>query len=488
MTLSGPSILTFSPPGPVAAGFIRARDAFNAIMGPMGSGKTSSCVMRANARCVEVPPSRITGERMYKLGVVRNTLTDLKRTTMKSIENWFGGAGQWGGGGASSEPPFFKIGFKNPDGTVSRMWFEFVGLDVHSVEQLAKGWEITDYWMNEADLMPRDVKDMLDGRIGRYPGRIHCDLPFYGGFADYNAPDTENWLYRVMEEERPASHVLFRQPGGRDAGAENVQNLPEGYYARMAEGKEDWWIRRNLDNLYGFSRDGEPVYPEYRDDFHCADGVDPVRGIVIRADFDQGLHPACVLRQTMPNGQTRILDEIYADDGASGLCRQLRALIGSARYAGHRIIGGMADPAAAARDATDAESWVDAVNRLMGWTGSERVRLAPTNEEDRRLGAVRLRLKTNVMDGRPGLLISSRCRALRKGFNSHYRYKQVGKMGMRSDKPEKIFPYADVHDALQYGALDDGGYEEVIGREKRRGGPFVAGKSFRAKDGVRLWT
>ena len=462
--------LNFIPPGPVANSFFIDRSSFAGLMGPMGSAKTSTCIMKMARIAAETPVSRINGERLCKFGVVRNTFADLKRTTMKSIEQWYQNSGAWGGGGSSSEPPYFKVGFRLPDGTIARLWMDFVGLDTHNIEQLAKGWELSWYWMNEMDLMPQDVKDMLDGRVGRYPGASHYRGGQYGGFGDYNAPDIENWAYKLLEEEKPDGHKLFKQPSGLDPAAENVQNLPEGYYQRMMVGKEDWWIRRNILNQYGFSRDGKPVYPEYRDDFHCSPlPLVPVQGLVVKCDFDQGLRPAVLLRQTMPNGQVRILDELYCESGAVGLCEMLRALIGSVRYAGIRVIGGRCDPAANARDANDAESWVDCINRLMNWTGAARVRVAETNDPARRQGAVRYRLRTNVDDGRPGILISSTCRTLRKGFNSHYRLKRQGGSGdAYADAPEKVFPYADVHDALQYGALDDGGYDEVVGREQRK--------------------
>lgn len=485
------STLAYQPPGPVADAFIADRSSVSAIMGPMGSGKTSAVIMKTILRAAEMQPSKLTGERLYKVGVVRNTMTDLKRTTMKSIENWFGDAGQWGGGGSASEPPFFKVGMPRPDGTIARLWYEFVGLDTHNIEQLAKGWEITDYWLNEADLVPKDVLDFVDGRAGRYPSEIHGKPKFYCGMLDYNAPDIENYCYTVFESDLPEGYKLFKQPGGRDPKAENLMNLPDGYYDRLAVGKEDWWVRRNIDNRYGFSRDGKPVYDEYNDDFHCSnDDLMPVAGLVVKVDFDQGLRPACVLRQTMPNGQLRILDELYCEQGAKGLCTLLKQLIGSTKYAGFKVIGGRCDPAANAKDGNDAESWVDCVNRLMGWTGAAMVRVADTNDPGKRQGAVRHRLKTNVDSARPGILISRTCRVLRKGFNSDYKFKRKRVAGTADyeENPDKKYPVADVHDALQYGALDDGGYEEVIGREQRgKGFGFGAGRPMTAKTAVNLW-
>ena len=129
---------------------------------------------------------------------------------------------------------------------------------------------------------------------------------------------------------------------------------------------------------------------------------------------------------------------------------------------------------------------MDCINRLMGWRGAQMVRVADTNDPEKRQGAVRLRLKQNVGDGRPGLLISWTCRVLRKGFNSDYHFKKIrGTSGGTHEAPEKKWPVADVHDALQYGALDDGGYEDVVGREARTHRPF-GGRTLQAKMAVKL--
>jgi hypothetical protein len=212
----------------------------------------------------------------------------------------------------------------------------------------------------------------------------------------------------------------------------------------------------------------------------------PVRDLPVRVDFDQGLHPACLLRQNMPDGQLRWLDELYSDGGAVDLCDQLRRLIGSAKYAGCRVIGGKGDPMIVTRSGNDAESWADVVNRLMGWTGHSRLMPAQTNDPDKRQGVVRYRLKTNTATGQPGLLVSSTCKIIRKGFNSTYRFKAVmGRQGEYRDIPDKIFPVADLHDAGQYGAMDDGGFEEVVGRVARGRGAFGS-KSFKARVEVRV--
>ncbi len=459
---------SYIAPGPVAAAFIADRSAFSGIMGPMGSAKTSSCIEKSKSITLEQRPSLITGERLVKIGVIRDTLANMKRTTFKSIEQWFPQGAKWGGGGSALEPPYCKIGFKLPDGTVARLWLDFVGLDVHNIEQLAKGWEITGYWLNEGDLLAPEVKDYVDARCGRYPGKMHGGCTWYGGFADYNAPDDQNYLYKLLEEQKPEGHKLFKQPSGFSPQAENLANLPEGYYTRMAVGKEDWWVRRNIENRYGYSREGQPVYDGYNDDLHCVRDLAAVPGLPIVCYADAALRPAMIFTQSPAGGQKRILGEIYISGGAKQLGEAAGAYCAK-HFPRFSIRGGFIDPAADKRDEndSDAENYIATLNRAMNLQGADRFRPAPTNDPAKRQDAVKFYLGRNVGAGHPALVVSSKAPVARKGFNSTYRFKKRAN-GEVEDKPEKSHPVSDIHDAIQYYALDDGGYEAITATEHRK--------------------
>ena len=60
-----------------------------------------------------------------------------------------------------------------------------------------------------------------------------------GVLLDTNAPDTESWWYRLAEQETPDGWEFFRQPAGNDPNAENIENLPSGYYERLKTGKDE---------------------------------------------------------------------------------------------------------------------------------------------------------------------------------------------------------------------------------------------------------
>lgn len=480
--------LRYLPQGPVSAGFFKDRSPVSAIMGPVGSAKTSTCIMRLVNQAAEQAVSPVDGWRYTKWMVVRDTYRNLNRTTVKSFKTWLPlSDGQWTGGG--NDPAQLHMRAKLPDGTKMDMTIEFVALGDNSIEDVARGWEGTGIWLNEADLLPADVLQYLYGRCGRYPSKLHGGATWSGAILDYNAPDTENYLYNLFEEVRPDGYALFKQPGGRDPRAENLSNLPAGYYDEQvkllqAQGREDL-VRRLIDNQYGFSRDGKPVYMEYRDDFHCGDDVRPIEGLPIKVDADQGLHPAAVLRQNAPNGQVRILAEFFCDTGAEGLAEMvLRAM--ASDFKDFKLVGGLGDMHGNARSGNDTETWLDAFNRFLNLPRGFRVRPAPTDKPDKLTSGVRRLLRMTVGAGQPALVISSRCRVARKGFNSTYCFKRMkGANNQYSDKPVKVFPVSDVMNAIEFGSMDDGGYEEVVGRVARAQ-PWGQGKTFKARVNVQV--
>ncbi|MDP2207048.1 MAG: hypothetical protein Q8K65_12170 [Alphaproteobacteria bacterium] len=467
--------LNFEPPGPVGDAFMQSMKPVNAIMGPVGSAKTSCLVMKTIKLAALQPRSKLDGVRYNKALFVRETFRQLYGTTIPSWWKWVPKKlGKWTGG--LNQTGFHHIRFQLPDQSIVDLQSEFEALGEQNVEDLFKGKEFNLLNLNEGDTLSPEVLDNGVMRIaqGRYPGEMHVDpaLCVKQVNIDYNAPDVENYLYKLKEEIRPENYAFFRQPGGLEANAENRQRATrEGYEAMRAQllsrGRDDL-VRRNIHNEYGFTRDGKPVFEEYRDSFHCAgEELMPVRGITVFVDFDQGLRPAAILRQTMPNGQLRVLDELFSETGSKGLAAGLKKLTGSAKYSGIRVAGGKCDPAGASPNGDDEESWIDKMNRLMGWQGRDRITAAATNSIEVRLDAVRVKFKTSVDDGQPGILISSSCTVLRKGLAAHYKFKRKKGSDEHEDVPVKKFPIADVQDALQYGALDEGGYEEAVGRARR---------------------
>lgn len=499
----------YSPPGRVAAQFL-ASDAFvQAIMGPVGSGKTGASLMKPLYIARRQAPDPRDGVRRTKFAVIRDTARNLEKTTIPSWHRWvpkdMPGSDWLGGSGG--QPAKHTIRWALPDGTQVELIIEFIGLGDGSAETAMPGWEGTGAYLNEADKLARDVLTYVKGRVGRYPAKDVAagfgGATWRGVWMDFNAPDVDHWLYKVLVEGETDEGFddprwtpqFFVQPGamilqgGRyilNPRAENLANLPDGYYEQQVAGQPTWYCRRMVANQWGANRDGQPVYEEWNDEFHVSP-VDllPVLGLRLRIGVDAGLTGALVIGQEMPNGQLRILDELVAPPTGWGAIKFGEALnrLLAERYApwargliGHNggpRLGGaddidvFADPAAGSRSSTDEQSWL----QVFAATTGLRVRLAPTNLPTMRLEAVRKPL-TRLIDGAPGLFVSPRCKVLRKGFNSGYRLRRVlanGATERYADTPDKN-EFSHVHDGCQYFALGETGHLALLGQRPGQNG------------------
>ena len=70
---------------PTICRFFEDHNPVRLIIGPVGSGATTACCTEIMRRALEQEPSPHDGIRRFKALVVRNTVPELKRTT---IETW----------------------------------------------------------------------------------------------------------------------------------------------------------------------------------------------------------------------------------------------------------------------------------------------------------------------------------------------------------------------------------------------------------------
>lgn len=464
----------FRAPGPVCNAFFTDRSPVSCIMGPVGSGKTSASLLKSVWVAAEQPRSPIDGRRRCKFAVIRDTYPALEKTTLATWFNWIPrSAGQF-----RAEPPpthwlVFDLG---PAGLVDLM-VEFIALGEHRVEDVMRGWEGTASYLNEADRLPPDVLTYVRSRVGRYPPKFHGGSRPGMVWCDMNAPDTENWTYDSFVAQRPADWKFFRQPPGLDPRAENVKQLPEGYYDNLMS-NADWWVRRFVRNEFGYSRDGKPVFPEFNDARHVSEHeLAPIPGLPLIIGADAGLRPAGVIAQRDAFGQWRVLDELVGEDmGAHRFAEQLARKLAE-RYRGFPLKA-FCDPTAEARSATDEGTWVEGV---FGESGI-RFRAAPTNLLQPRLEAVRGVLNRTIDGTRPGLILSPRCKVMRKAMNSGYRYRRFLLAGENryDDRPDKN-EFSHPVDALQYALLGGGEFFEVRKRtqqHRQHARPIVARHEF----------
>lgn len=501
--------------GPVLSSFMASRAFLRIIQGPVGSAKTTGCILDIFpiAYGQAAAPDRM---RRTKFAFVRDTYRNLQRTTMISWFKWVPKTkGHWvGGGGGQPATHTLTIPHPSGDGSVCEIVLEFIALDGASIEDVMSGWEGTAVYFDEINLVDEAALDFAIQRVGRYPGGFGERCTWWGVWGSLNAPSTTNWTYRrliapirggrfnqMIEEKlrfagmtvadllgnsHSALAEYFRQPGAFEAGAENLSNLPGGskrYYAFQMAFMKDHEVERKVHNRFGADRSGKPVYPEWRDTLHVsAAPLEPVPGIPLVLGADAGLTPAIIVAQYMPNGQWRILDEIVLQDsGAKRLGDVLNQTL-KGRFPGYAWTG-WGDPAADARsDEDETSSWLKVLSGKTGRTW----RPAPSNSIETRLECVRSAL-TRLIDGEPGLLVSPSCETVIEGFNSGYRYRKLNLIDSLGEdrfdpKPEKN-KFSHIHDALQYTLLGGGEYHEVLGRKQSRAG----GQVYQAATGFDVW-
>jgi hypothetical protein len=480
--------------GPIGEAFLNDRRMITGIMGPVGSAKTTKCMgkMFKSALWQNAGPD---GIHRAKWAVVRDTYPQLKKTVLATWLRWIPKTlGEWNGE-APYEHTIAITVFAGVRKFLIELTVIFAALGENKAEDVMRGWEVTGIWLNEGDLVAYEVFAYAVTRVGRYPSSSQGGCQWRGVILDMNAPDIENWTYKVFVEQdlglTPEAEARFRevlgelfgvgfheQPGGFDTDAngkrtaENLDNLPDGYYEQqeMALAKRPWLVRRMVHNKFGPVRNGQPVFTEYNDKLHCSETkLEPIKGVPITIAADAGMTPAAVFGQRDHRGQIRVLGEVVAfvENDEEDL-EQLGATE-FGRMCGRYFLdefpnseandNSYIDPAGTAGEkATGADpSWRQNFQKGLREILGPRLRVKPAptkgNRLDERLQAVRTPMLRLVEGGQPGYIICGvRCRILRRGFKGKYVIARVnisGGMGRFQDAPVKN-DESHVQDANQY--------------------------------------
>ena len=476
----GNARVKYRPQGDVLCAFGQCTSDVQIIRGPLGSGKTKAVVFKILKLIAEQRPDA-NGIRKSRIAAIRNTYPDLQTTTIREFKECVSSAM---GVHKNGHPPIFHFNFDLSDGTSVECEVDFLALDRPEDIRKLRGTQYTFGWMNEVKELPKAVLDMLLGRIDRFPQPGFSS--WVGIIGDSNAWDEDHWL-ATLEEEKVQGHLpnyeFFTQPGAViktdnpdhpgavkslngtywyvNVAAENLVVLRRDYYQRQIAGKKDDWISVNLENKLGLALDGKAVHPEYQESVHRAEkNLKAIIGIPVYVGMDFGLTPAAVFWQRAPTGRWHAIDEIVFEDGdavrlADAIKLKAAELRNEARIdpmdesALRFIFRG--DPAGDDRAGTDSQTVFQTL-RLNGIPALP----ASTNDPAIRRDAL-TRPLTRMVNGGPGLLVSPRCKILRKGLAGGFQYKRVQVKGDErfQNKPDKNF-FSHVVEAAEYGLMDAG--------------------------------
>lgn len=439
-------------PTATGAKFMASDSRMRVLMGPVGSGKSVTCCFEIIRRAGQQKPSA-NGIRKSRCIVVRETVRQLVDTTIKTFTDWFP-PGVCGHYMRTTKTYFFKVGDVECE-------IMFRALDDADDVANLNSLEATFAWVNESRDIHPDILDALSKRVGRFPSAKDGGPSWFGIFMDTNPPTMDTWHYYMMEQLDPKDGAspndngwdVFKQPSGRSPYAENIENLPEGYYD--TQGRSEEYIRVFIDGEYGLSLAGTPVFKYFRPDYHMSRGPlrpfsNGTRPVIVGMDL--GLTPAAVIGQQDPRGRALVMAEAVSFD--MGIQRFVRTVLKPLlfeRFSGAPVIV-VVDPAGVQRAQTDERSAVDII-KAEGF----RVMPARTNSITARIAAVDDYLMRQV-DGDPAFLVDPRCTRLKAAMMGGYRFKKNGE-GL--EKGGDAGKHSHIGDAISYlclhiGSLDSG--------------------------------
>jgi len=449
-------------PTKVCKEFMMSDSKMRVLMGPVGSGKSVASCFEVVRRASMQKPNKL-GIRRSRVAIVRETARQLQDTTIKTFHDWFP-PGVCGNYMRTTKTYYLKVGDVECE-------IMFRALDDSDDVANLNSLELTFAWFNECRDINPDIVDAMSKRIGRFPSAKDGGPPWFGMWGDTNPPTMDTWWYYQMEHLDSTDGVspndngwaVFKQPSGRSQDAENIENLPEGYYD--TQGRSDEYIRVYIDGEYGLSTAGQPVYKYFRPDYHMAEQtlqpiINGVRPIIIGMDL--GLTPAAVIGQQDPRGRILILDEAVSFDmGIQRFVRTVLKPLITERFSAAPILV-ISDPAGIQRAQTDERSAVDII-KAEGF----RVMPAKTNNVSARLSAVDDFLMRQV-DGDSAFLVDPRCTRLKAAMMGGYRFHK------KNGNIEKN-KHSHVAEALQYLMLHINSTADGLITQKREIKPVAAG-------------
>jgi hypothetical protein len=310
--------------------------------------------------------------------------------------------------------------------------------------------QLTFAWINELREVPVDVVSGVIGRLGRYPSKLMGGPTWYGLIADTNPWDTDSPYHDRFVLTPAKGWELYHQPSGLSPQAENVENLPDGYYDTLATDRDEDWVSVHVRSEWGTSNAGMAVF---RKSFHAETHVRDMRPVLnpympLMIGLDFGRTPCALICQVDNYGRLLIFKEVVTEGmGLIQMVREhLKPVLYQPPYNTSRVFI-VGDPAGQQKSqVTEQTPFMDLEDE--GFKAYP----ASTNNIDPRLQAVE-RLFHQTIVGEPAIQISrAGCPTLIQALGNKYRYRKR-RDGQFDDIPEKLHPWSDVCDALQYAAL-----------------------------------
>lgn len=457
---------------PTITDFMNSDARHRFVLGPFGSGKTvgvsiMECIRRASMQ----RPSPIDGKRKTRIAIIRNTAPQLTDTVIRSFLDWMpsGTLGTWR---LTGKTYAIRQGDIECD-------IIFRALDDDADIRNLLSLELTLAALSEFRELPRSIVEGLDGRVGRFPSARDGGCTYAGIIGDSNMPTEGGYWHSMLEgldpddpkTKKPNTWAVFKQPPAMikqvdgsytdNPDAENLANLPDGYYRNLVTGKGEEYIRTYVLCQYGRSLGGKPCHPMFNRDVHVSKSPlipNPNNLLLVSCDF--GLTPAILLKQQDAFGRVLTFDNIacFGMGIERAIETKLLPLLRQ-KYDACKDIYITGDPSGGNQSQTDESTVVDIFRQYRN-RGLGKIKLAWSNNPVARRGATDHFLSMLVDRGQPAYLIDPGCDWLIPALDGKFQFKKY-KDGRESADVEKN-DWSHTGEANQYGDM----YFERGGRRK----------------------
>ncbi len=436
--------------------FIKCNALENYIVGPIGSGKTVSAIMKCWHIASTIMKDPKDGVRKSIIIVSRKTEMQLHQGFAADFCKWFPPDGKY----IIYRKKLREIEIDFPNEMHCMIYL--VPLDSERDKARLLGTNVSAVLFDEFVEVDLELIAQARGRVGRYPATKYENNDYtkriiYGCFDDAgrklgqvfgstNAPEGgTDWAERI--DYPPEGIVVIRQPSGLSDEAENLAHLPPDFYQDKAKSNDPDWVRRYVHGLTGKSKKGKPVYSGFVRDLHVTqEEMFPLQHIPVIVGMDFGRDPSAVFCQQTQDGQVRVIDELPANGmGVKTFLKELFTPMVNNKYLGCDIhIFG--DPSGITREG-DERSCFDRIQEA-GFQSQP----ASTNTLADRLESVN-DLFSRQIQGKPAILVNKNCSFLIAGLDGKYHYETDEKDGFITKFKPKKDGYSHIQDALQYACL-----------------------------------
>lgn len=429
------------------------------IIGPVGSGKTLGSILRLDRLMYEQEPN-YDGIRYTRIAIIRNTSVELRDTTIKSFLDYYGDL-------VSYNDSKLTALYEHDD---VRCEFLFRALDKPGDVRKLLSLEITYAYLNELRELPKEALTNIKSRLGRYPNKKNGPgSTKHQCIADTNAFDQETWIYKLFMENLPKEWSLFIQPpalledGSVNPEAENLDNLVHSYYREQILGNPQDYIDVMYKVKFIPLQVGKPVYPEYNDQLHCVDHeliAPPNPKLPLICGGDNGRWSGFLIGQIDALGRLVVFDELTSDDVNLTVFSEIIASHMRMHYPNFEFSTHIDPWAANQRGQVTDDTMYKVYNKAqlhprVSNTGSP---MTMVEAVKKKLGEIRV--------GQPAIIISTKCKQLRKGLNGSYQFKRINVSGEKyAEKPDKG-PYSHVCNAFEFLLDGTGASRELVSSNK----------------------